>query len=226
MDGRKRTKFKSLSIESLASARVALDPWTWGAYNGVFQEQVLNAPFPSDHFSYHAQRRLLEAMGKKGGDAWCQHNVRTRPLLELGETKPFKPESLHTAWLDLARELNVPEFRDCLSDVVEHDVRALQLQAHFWEFHPGSFFQPHIDKPHKKITFLMYLTKNWGEENGGCLQVLGSSDLSDVHHTVPPTANNGVILKRDPDSWHAVTRIPFDSKQPRRLVQAWFWEDV
>ena len=149
----------------------------------------------------------------------------TRPLLELGKTDPFEPETLAPEWLDVAADLNSPEFRDCLSDVVRHDVRKLDMQAHFWDFLPGSFFQPHVDKPHKIVTVLMYLTKDWTEANGGCLQILGSGDPEDVHCVVPPKVNMGVILKREPRAWHAVTRIPPDSTRNRRLLQAWFWED-
>jgi hypothetical protein len=214
----------ALDLQALSCATVRSDPWYHATYTGVFRPEVLDAPFPDEHFSFHAQRRLLEAMGKKGSDAWYQHNVRTRPLLELGASEPFEPDSLNPVWLKVAKDLTSPEFRDCISDVAQHDVRKLEMQAHFWEFREGSFFQAHVDKPHKVVTFLMYLTKNWAIENGGCLQILSSREPHCAAYTVPPIANNGVILKREPAAWHAVTKIPADSKRHRVLLQAWFWD--
>jgi hypothetical protein len=214
----------AVDLSALGRARVQDDPWPWATYSGVFAPDVVEAPFPHDHFSYHSQRRILDAIGKEGSDAWHQHNVRTRPLLELGRSEPYEHETLDPAWLAVARDLASPEFRDCLSDVVLHDVRNLEMQAHFWEFSEGSFFQPHIDKPHKIVTILMYLTRGWQEADGGRLQILGSSDPDDVRHSVPPAANIGVVLRRTSEAWHSVSPIPFGTPRPRRLLQAWFWE--
>lgn len=214
---------KAIDLAALSKVRIGPDPWPWGTYEGVFHPEVLRARFPTDHFSYHSQYRILEAMGKRNSDSWYQHNVRTRPLLELGKKEPFEPDTLDPIWLDVARDLLSPSFRECLSGAAQYDVRHFDMQAHFWDFAEGSFFQPHVDKPHKIVTFLMYLTKDWTEENGGCLQVLGSNDPSDVRHVVPPRANTAVILKWEPNAWHSVSRIPFGVTKNRLVLQAWFW---
>jgi hypothetical protein len=214
----------AVDIAALGRIQVRDDPWPWATYCGVFGPDVVEAPFPGDHFSYHSQRRILDAIGKGGSDAWYQHNVRTRPLLELGSSEPYEPEGLDPAWHAVAQDLVSRDFRECVSDVALHDVRRLEMQAHFWEFCEGSFFQPHVDKPHKIVTILMYLTRDWQEAEGGRLQILGSSDPADVRHSVAPAANNGVVLKRTPDSWHSVSPIPFGTGRPRLLLQAWFWE--
>jgi hypothetical protein len=214
---------KAINLAALSRIHISRDPWPWGTYEGPFHPEVLEARFPTDHFSYHSQYRILEAMGRQKSDSWYQHNVRTRPLLELGKKQPFEPDSLDPIWLDVAHDLISPAFREVLSDAVQYDVRKLDMQAHFWEFAEGSFFQPHVDKPHKIVTFLMYLTKNWTEEHGGCLNILGSADPCDVRRVIAPRANTAVVLKREAQAWHSVSRIPIGVARNRLLLQAWFW---
>lgn len=214
---------QALNLGALASAQLSEEPCPWASYEGVFQPHVLTAKFPTDHFDFHSQRRLLEALGKKGSEAWYQHNVETRPLLELGAEEPFEPGGLDAPWLEVASDLLSPEYRECISDVARFDVRRLQMQAHFWRFGGGSFFQPHVDKPHKMVTHLMYLNEQWTPEMGGCLQLLASGDPADVRVEVPPIRNTGVVLRRTDWAWHAVTKVPQDFGGARRVLQVWFW---
>lgn len=215
----------ALDLEALASARLNPDPAPWAAYDNVFQEHVLSAAFPVNHFQEHTQRTLLEALGKQGTEAWYQHNVETRPLLELGRKEVHEPEGLSEAWLEVANDLLSPEYRDCISEVTEHDVRGLKFQAHFWRFKEGSFFTPHVDKPHKIVTHLMYLNDDWFPEMGGVLQIHSSSSPDDVRAEVPPRKNTGVLLKRTDNAWHSVSKIPIGKGWTRRVLQVWFWQD-
>jgi hypothetical protein len=214
----------ALDLETLASARFNLAPVPWAAYDNVFQDNVLLAAFPMDHFEEHAQRRLLETLGKQGTEAWYQHNVETRPLLNLGQKDVYEPEGLDEAWLGVADDLLSAEYRECISEVTGHDVRSLELQAHFWRFKEGSFFTPHVDKPHKIVTHLMYLNDEWFPEMGGVLQIHGSSSPDDVLAQIPPRKNTGVLLKRTDNAWHSVSRIPLGKGWTRRVLQVWFWQ--
>jgi len=212
-----------IDFEALSAAKFSLDPYPVAHYQSAFLDpEPLAAAFPSTGFEPHSQQRLLETIGRKGSDDWYQHNVDTRPLLELGENKPFAPEDLDDVWLALAEELASAEYRERLSELTGFDVRALRMQAHFWRFQEGSFFRPHVDKPHKIVTHLMYLTDNWTAEMGGCFQVLGSGDDSDVRREIPPVLNNCLVLRRTDNAWHSVSRIP-RGQPPRKLVQTWFW---
>ncbi len=214
---------RALKLRTLSSAQMSDDPCPWASYEGVFQPHVLSADFPSHHFACHSQRRLLEALGRRHSDAWYQHNVETRALLELGSEEPFEPDSLDDVWLDVAADLLSPEYRDCLSDVAGFDVRRLEMQAHFWRFGEGAFFQPHVDKPHKMVTHLMYLNEQWTPQMGGCLQLLGSGDRDDVRVEVAPIKNTGLVLRRTDSAWHAVSAISRGCEQMRRVLQVWFW---
>ena len=214
-----------LNLEALTSARMETEIYPFARYeNALVDPKSLLGTFPTEKFSAHSQRRILEAIGKKGSDAWYQHNVFTRPLLELGEKRPAEDASdLDHVWFELANELHSREYLEALSDLTGCDVRNLEFQAHFWRFKSGSFFQPHVDKPHKVVTHLMYLTDNWVESMGGCFHVLGSSDPADIRVEISPSLNNSIVLRRTDNAWHSVSPIPRTSNRERMLLQVWFW---
>lgn len=213
-----------INMENLGAAEMRTDPFPWAYYEGAFRDpSALIDGFPDTGFEYHAERRILEAIGKKGSDGWYHNNVMTRALLELGETKPHEPEGLSDEWLAVAEDLLSAEYRERLSDVTGHDVRRLRMQAHFWRFNEGAEFQPHVDKPHKIVTHLLYLTDDWSKDMGGCFQVLGSNDPADVHTEIPPVPNNSIVLRRTDNAWHAVSGIPRGIDRSRKLLQIWFW---
>ena len=215
---------KVLNLDALASATMHDDPYPWAHYEAAFTDpEPLVRGFPTTGFEGHAQQRLLETLGKKGSDTWYQHNVSTRPLLELGEAAPHEPAELDDVWTAVAQELLSADYRECLTGLTGHDVRRLRLQAHFWRFGEGAFFQPHVDKPHKIVTHLMYLTDGWTEDLGGCFRVLRSADPGDVHAEIQPVPNNSVVLRRTNNAWHSVSGIPRSSRRSRTLLQVWFW---
>jgi SM-20-related protein len=212
-----------LNIEAIRYASMCTDPYPYASYDHTFTDvDRLLAAFPEDGFEYHAQRRLLETLGRKESDQWYQHNVRTRPLLNLGETSPHEPDELDDVWLALAEDLASPGYREALTELTGFDVRSIPMQTHFWSFEGGASFKPHVDKPHKMVTHLMYLTEDWEPSAGGAFLVLGSSDHTDVSQSFPPYAGSSLVLRRTDDAWHSVTPIPRGGR-PRRLIQTWFW---
>ncbi|CDG97942.1 putative Oxidoreductase, 2OG-Fe(II) oxygenase family [Xenorhabdus bovienii str. puntauvense] len=213
-----------LNLNALKRMKLNHDPSPWAMCDNTFQKTISADMFPVSHWTYHSQRQLAEALGKTGSDEWYQHNVKTRPLLELGETEPYAPDELADIWLVVAGDLLSDDYRECISDVSEYDVSKLQFQAHFWEFGPGSFFQPHVDKPHKIVTHLMYLTDDWVPEMGGCLQLLRSADPKDVVVEIAPKKNTSAIIRRTDSAWHAVTSIPKEIQSVRKVLQVWFWD--
>ncbi|WP_236792404.1 2OG-Fe(II) oxygenase [Amycolatopsis sp. GM8] len=213
-----------IDFDEIVAAQFHDEPYPWAYYSKALRDpQGLAEVFPDIGFGWHSQRQILEKLGKKGSDAWYQHSVATRPLIELGKTVPYDSASLDDRWLAFAEDLLSPEYRESLTESTGHDVRGLRMQAHFWRFEEGSFFQPHVDKAHKIVTHLMYLTEEWTPEMGGCFRVLSSDQPDDVHIEIPPLPNNSIVLRRTDNAWHSVSAIPRGSGQTRRLVQVWFW---
>jgi hypothetical protein len=214
-----------LNMEALDSAELRTDPFPWAYYEDAFSNaQGLIDSFPSTGYEWHSQRRILEAIGKTGSDAWYQHSVATRPLLELGSRQPYHPDDLDERWLGVAEDLASAEYRELLTELTGYDVRGLRMQAHFWRFDEGASFKPHVDKPHKVVTHLMYLTDNWTREMGGCFRLLSSENPEDVYAEIPPVPNNSIVLRRTDNAWHSVSEIARrDGDRSRKLLQVWFW---
>jgi hypothetical protein len=214
---------QAIDFEALGAARFNAEPYPWAQYTGAFADaQRLADTFPDDSYEPHAQQRLLETLGRRASAEWYQHNVFTRALLELGETRPFRPEGLDDAWLAVARDLASAEYRERLTELTGYDVRSIPMQAHFWKYQEGSFFKPHVDKPHKIVTHLMFLTDGWEPAMGGCFQVLGSGRQDDVRAEISPELNNAIVLRRTDNAWHSVSAIPRDQRT-RKVLQTWFW---
>jgi hypothetical protein len=214
-----------IDLGALSAAKLQIAPYPWASYESTFSQPPPGNAFPTIGFTPHAQRRILEVTGKKGSDPWYQHNVETRPLLGLGEDQVHGSPDLDAYWLQVAEDLLAPAYRECISDVTGYDVRRLQMQVHFWCYKEGSFFQPHVDKPHKIVTHLMYLTDNWSSEMGGCFRILASERADDIYAEIPPTSGRSILLRRTDNAWHSVELIPRGSTQERRVLQAWFWAD-
>ncbi len=213
-----------INFDAIRSASMQEDPFRYAPYSEAFHAPgELTKAFPEAGFEWHVQRRMLEALGKKGSSSWNQHAVATRALLLLGRREPHDPHELDPVWIELAADLASVEYREALTELTGHDVRSLRMQAHFWRFEPGSHFRPHVDKPHKIVTHLLYLTEEWTPDMGGCFRVLGSEDPDDVLDEVPPLPNNALVLHRTDNAWHSVSPIPEDSGRSRKLVQVWFW---
>lgn len=215
-----------IDLAALSSAELQQDPFPWATYTGTFNRTPPADAFPKQGFTPHAQRRILDVIGKKGSDAWYQHNIETRPLIELGEARVADGADLDAFWLKAADDILAPAYRECISDVTGYDVRHLRMQAHFWRYMQGAYFQPHVDKPHKMVTHLMYLTENWSPGMGGCFRILSSERAEDIHTEIPPDCGRSVLLKRTDNAWHSVELIPRGSEQERHVLQVWFWADV
>lgn len=211
-------------MDALSAAEMRTDPFPWAHYENAFSDpRRLVERFPDSGFEPYASRRILEALGKHGTDAWYDHNVKTRALLEFGSSEPREADDLDEAWVAVAEDLCSPAYRECLSDVTGLDVRDLPMQAHFWQFMEGATFKPHVDKPHKIVTHLFYLADEWHPGLGGCFQVLRSSDPGDVHTEIPPVPNDSIVLRRTDEAWHAVSPIPRGTDRTRKVLQIWFW---
>ena len=143
-----------------------------------------------------------------------------------GKSWPHEQIGLNDVWLSVAEDLVSPEYRECISDVIGRDVRNLKMQAHFWRYKAGSFFQPHVDKPHKIVTHLIYLTAGWTSEMGGCFRVLSSGAPEDVFTEIPPTAGRSILLRRTDNAWHSVSPIPRATAHDRLTLQVWFWGTI
>jgi hypothetical protein len=94
-----------IDLSVLSSVQLQRAPFPWAVYEGTFKQEPASVTVLTKGFKCHSQRRILEAIGKKGCDAWFQHNVETSPLLGMGERQPHEPTELDDVWLSVAENL-------------------------------------------------------------------------------------------------------------------------
>ncbi|WP_432421292.1 2OG-Fe(II) oxygenase [Mesorhizobium huakuii] len=88
----------------------------------------------------------------------------------------------------------------------------------------GCWIGPHLDRPDKRLTQIVYLQHPQDRLVGGDLLILGSDKMDDVVRSVPPRPNMSVVLLPSSQSWHAVSMLESASNAPRRCVLVHFSE--
>jgi SM-20-related protein len=74
----------------------------------------------------------------------------------------------------------------------------------------------HIDSKGKLITFLLYMNKEWPDENKGSLRILhNKNDIEHFAANIPPKAGTLVVFECTDHAWHGHT--PFIG--PRKSMQ-------
>jgi SM-20-related protein len=214
-----------LDLPAIGGADIRLPSTSWAVVSPTFTSDDvahrLAREFPKEGFEWHAQRQVLAALGKLDTEQGRRHNVRTRPLIERGADHVADEEDLSDVWCELGRELLKDDYRQLLSEIAGIPLDG-EMQTHFWRFEDGSSFTPHIDKSHKIVTHLIYLSEDWVPAMGGCLRVLGSNAMDDVVAEIPPILGDSVVLVNRPGCWHAVTPVVAPDTS-RKVLQTWFW---
>ncbi|GGM48723.1 hypothetical protein GCM10012275_19590 [Longimycelium tulufanense] len=198
---------------SLANAKPESVPFPWYDVPDPFPSAVatqLRDVFPRDGFA-----RVSRSAPDKSYDMW----VRT-----------LHPEADGTAsdipglWRDFVDYVVGDQYRDALSALTGFPLRSAPVEVNLWRYGAGCWLDPHVDKPEKLVTHIIYFNEDWLPEDGGHLVLLGSADASDVVRRVTPACNTGVILPRAGNSWHAVERA--EGARERLSAQVIFYHDA
>jgi len=83
----------------------------------------------------------------------------------------------------------------------------------------GAYLRPHLDNSHDKgraryraLNLLYYVTPEWREEYGGCLQ-LWDEGPEGPPRTIPSRFNSLVIMVTNKGSWHSVNEVRHDGRR-------------
>lgn len=83
----------------------------------------------------------------------------------------------------------------------------------------GAYLRPHLDNSHDKrreryrvLNLLYYVTPDWREEYGGCLQLWDDGPTGQPR-TVPSEFNSLAIMVTDKASWHSVNEVRHDGRR-------------
>ena len=96
------------------------------------------------------------------------------------------------------------------------------MEVNVVHYGPGAFMGPHLDLKEKLVTHVLYFNQAWDQQHGGCINILRSSNPSDVLSEILPVVGNSVLLVRSNQSWHSVSRVAKDCRTSRRSINVIF----
>jgi SM-20-related protein len=190
-------------------------PYQWAFLDRLYAPDdavALAATFPNDHFKH-----LSDYGGEK------DFEYESRELIGMGSSSVSRPSRLSPAWRAIASDLLSQRYRTAMSALIGVDLAEAALEVNVFHYPPGGSLGPHPDLGDKIVTHVLYFNSSWNEADGGCLTILGSSDVADVAFTVPPVVGNSAIIVRSASSWHAVTPVVRSCRSSRRSLTATFY---
>jgi hypothetical protein len=190
------------------------DPYRWGFIDGLFSPEdalKLARSFPRDRF-----RRVAGHDGEKG------YEYLSRSLVHMGARTASSPEGLSPEWRALVADLLSSAYREAVMRATGLDLSDALMEVNAVRFGPGAWLGPHVDLKEKIATHILYFNEVWEPKEGGCLQILNSSDELDRRAEILPLAGNSALLVRSDGSWHAVSRVSAHCTATRRNINVIF----
>jgi Rps23 Pro-64 3,4-dihydroxylase Tpa1-like proline 4-hydroxylase len=157
---------------------------------------------------------LIEMKPGERRDGEKTYRFRTARLGDGGVGPP------DGTWAEFVSALRSTEYRDAVSQLSDIALDDAEIEISAWEYLPGDWLSPHVDKEQKLVTQIFYLTRDWHDGDGGRLVIL-DRDARSVARFLSPTLGSSAVVVRSSESWHAVEESASVS-QPRRSVTAIF----
>jgi hypothetical protein len=211
---RDRGAKRILNIPEIAQQKMESEPYQWAFIDRLFSAEDaarLAASFPCDKFKKVA-----------GHDREKGYQYMSRSLIHLGAASPSYPEGLGPAWLAVAGDLLSAEYRSALTRITGRDLTLALMEVNVVHYGPGSWLGPHLDLKEKMVTHVLYFNESWDPQQGGCLNILRSSDPDDVVAEILPVVGNSVLLVRSNRSWHSVSHVVEGCRISRRSINVIF----
>jgi len=204
-----------IDLTRIERSALSTEPYEWAFIGGLFAPQnaaALVESYPRDCFKT-----------VKGYDQEKGYEYEARSLVPMCGNAASHADSLSPAWRRLADDLLSPAYRAALTRLTGRDLTSLQMEANIFHYGAGAWLGPHVDLKEKVVTHVFYFNERWDETDGGCLNVLRSSDMSETVMSVAPIVGNSVVLVRSENSWHAVSPVVRGCLQSRLSMTVTFY---
>ncbi len=170
--------------------------------------------------------RFIEAMEQavpwQGAASDLFHRAAIGRQAEQQVIREIRSDFIH--WLDRGdTEAVIQYFWQQVDAMMEAFRRAFFLPINYYEGHvavypPGAFYKKHLDQfektSYRQITLILYLNKDWQEQDGGALRVY---EADGSHTEVLPLAGRAVLMQ-SAEVWHEV--LP--ARRTRKSLTGWF----
>jgi SM-20-related protein len=206
-----------INLFSLHKQKLKTEPFSWAFIDGLFATRdaaALARSYPCDHF---------KTVKGYGGEKDYEYEARS--LIGLRSRNVSHGEHLSESWRAFANDFLTAPYREAMSGLTGIDLRNSPVEVNVFHYGPGANLGPHLDLKDKIVTHVLYFNERWNIEDGGCLNILGSSRAGDIAQTILPIVGNSVVLIRSEDSWHSVSKVAANCQQSRRSMTVTFYSD-
>jgi len=204
-----------LRLDRIEQEPLAMVPYEWAFVNGLFSPRSgrsLVREYPLENFKT-----------VKGHDGEKGFEYEARALIHMNATTPSFPEDLSDAWRMLADDLLSPAYRKAMTNLTGRDLSNAPMEAYVCHYGPGAWLGPHLDLKDKIVTHVLYFNASWERENGGCLNILRSANMSDKFAEITPIVGNSSVVVRSEISWHSVSPVMNGCRSSRRSMNVIFY---
>lgn len=208
-----------IDFDSIRQAPLSQDPFQWAIIKSAFTSnrvaRELAESFPTVDFAPFRYSHDQES-----------HSMLRRVFIERGTDAPnLETPGISGFWLRLCGELGSPEHRDAITRLTGVDVKMAPMEVSFRCYENNSWLAPHCDLPDKLVSQLFYFNDVWNCGWGGCLRILRSAEINDIHCELPPRLGSSVVLVRSESSWHAVPQVRAQQRLVRKSLQISFYRN-
>jgi hypothetical protein len=210
-----RKDAEMIDLTRIEQRSLKTEPYEWAFVDRLFSAQdgeALADSYPRDHFKTVA-----------GNDGEKSYEYEARSLIDMAATTASNADALSPVWRQLAGDLLSSEYRAAMTRLTGRDLTDAAIEVNVFHYTPGSWLGPHVDLKDKIATHVLYFNKSWNMADGGCLNILRSSDMADVANKVAPIVGNSSVIVRSDTSWHAVSRVVDDCRRSRRSMTVTFY---
>jgi SM-20-related protein len=204
-----------LDLTRLQLCALNTQPYSWAEIGDLYSPEdaiALAATFPHDHF---------KTVTGYGGEK--NYDYEARGLVSMGTNAVVFPEELSEVWQKLAQDLCSSAYREALSHLTDHDLRNVPMEVNVFHYGPGASLGAHPDLSDKLVTHILYFNESWNRNDGGCLNILRSSDPTSIAAVIEPLVGNSAVLVRSEHSWHAVSPVVSGCSSSRRSLTVTFY---
>jgi Rps23 Pro-64 3,4-dihydroxylase Tpa1-like proline 4-hydroxylase len=196
-------------LDQIGSAALVPHPW-----RHAHLESAIPPELAEDLVACFERAPLLRCE-QTGADKTYRFSTAT---LSLDSPLPGGP------WREGLRTFSSGAYREALGSLTGVPLGGADVTFDLWEYVEGDWLSPHLDKPEKLVTQVIYLTPGWHEGAGGRLLIQECDEPASAVRRIPPRFGNATILVRSNSSWHAVEPVAPGSP-PRRSMTVTFWSE-
>ena len=179
-----------LMLDSVSKIQIFDTPWPHGIIDNTISESLATSLIKE----IFEKEVFLKTYKDKGNKTYSMSTCQVLP-------------SLGPASKIFLTTVNSLEYRMMLQQIFDRDILTKPVRVDAWQYGSGDWLSPHVDKPEKIITQVLYLSSDWVPEDSGHFALMSSNNLDSIVKRIEPLYLRSVVFSPNDLSWHCVEKL-------------------